>query len=171
METENKIPKSFKDWREARRFRAWELKEKGWTQTQIAEALGVTSGAVSQWFKAVREQGLAALYSRKGGGPKPKLREEQMERLPELLAKGPEAYGFRGAVWTRRRVGTVIKQEFGVAYSDTHVGRLLGEIGWSRQKPVERAEQRDEAAIADWHEETFPELKKKASPRSALSSL
>lgn len=171
MEIENKIPKSFNDWREARRFRALELKEKGWTQTRIAEALGVTPGAVSQWFKAVREQGVAALYSRKGGGPKPKLKEGQLERLPKLLAKGPEAYGFRGAVWTRRRVGTIIKQEFGVAYSDTHVGRLLDEIGWSRQKPVERAEQRDEDAIADWQEETFPELKKKASPRSAPSSL
>jgi transposase len=171
MEIENKIPKSFNDWREARRFRALELKEKGWTQTRIAEALGVTPGAVSQWFKAVREQGLAALYSRKGGGPKAKLKEGQLERLPKLLAKGPEAYGFRGAVWTRRRVGTIIKQEFGVAYSDTHVGRLLDEIGWSRQKPVERAEQRDEDAIADWQEETFPELKKKASPRSAPSSL
>lgn len=159
----DKIPKTFKDWREARRFRAWELKQRGWTQTRIAEALGVTPGAVSQWFKAVREHGLAALYSRKGGGPKPGLSEVQLERLPELLAKGPEAYGFRGEVWTRRRVGAVIKQEFGMAYSDTHVGRLLDKIGWSRQKPVERAEQRDEEAIAEWREETFPELKKKPS--------
>jgi transposase len=159
----DKIPKTFKNWREARRFRAWELKQEGWTQTRIAEALGVTPGAVSQWFKAVREHGLAALYSRKGGGPKPGLSEVQLERLPELLAKGPEAYGFRGEVWTRRRVGAVIKQEFGMAYSDTHVGRLLDKIGWSRQKPVERAEQRDEEAIAEWREETFPELKKKPS--------
>jgi transposase len=60
-------------------------------------------------------------------------------------------------------VGAVIKQEFGMAYSDTHVGRLLDKIGWSRQKPVERAEQRDEEAIAEWREETFPELKKKPS--------
>jgi len=159
----DKIPKTFKDWREARRFRAWELKQRGWAQTRIAEALGVTPGAVSQWFKAVREHGLAALYSRKGGGPKPGLSEAQLERLPELLAKGPEAYGFRGEVWTRRRVGSVIQQEFGMAYSDTHVGRLLDKIGWSRQKPVERAEQRDEEAIAEWREETFPELKKKPS--------
>ena len=171
MEEENKVPRSFKDWREARRFRAWELKQKGWTQTRIAEALGVTSGAVSQWLKAVREHGLEALYSHKGGGPKPRLSAGQLERLPELLAKGSEAYGFRGDVWTRRRVGTVIKQEFGVTYSDAHVGRLLIKIGWSRQKPVERAEQRDEDAIADWRAETFPELKEKPPRRSVLLSL
>ena len=44
---------TFGDWREARRFRAWALKEQGWSQVRIAEALGVTEGAVSQWFKAV----------------------------------------------------------------------------------------------------------------------
>ena len=155
------IPKKFRDWREARRFRAWELHLKRWTQAQIAEALGVTEGAVSQWFKKVREKGLQSLRSRKGGGPKPKLTPEQLENLTELLAKGPEAYGFRGDVWTRARVGAVIKKEFGVTYSEGHVGRLLGEIDWSRQKPTERASQRDEAEIARWTEETWPVLKKR----------
>jgi transposase len=157
----NIIPKTFDDWREARRFRAWELKQKGWTQTQIAEALGVTPGAVSQWFKEARENGSGGLRSRKGGGPRPRLTEEQLQRLAELLSKGPEAYGFRGDVWTRARVGAVIKQEYGVSYSERHVGRLLPKIGWSRQKPVERASQRDEEAIARWSAETWPELKKK----------
>ena len=34
------------DWREGRRLRAWELHEAGWTQAEIAKALGVTPGAV-----------------------------------------------------------------------------------------------------------------------------
>ena len=162
MNKENKTtPKTFSDWREARRYRAWELKQKGWTQTQIAEALGVTCGAVSQWFKEVRAKGLNGLRSRKGGGPKPRLTDKQLQGLPELLAKGSEAYGFRGEVWTRARVGAVIKQEFGVSYSARHIGHILHKIGWSLQKPVERASQRDEAAIAHWSTETWPELKKK----------
>jgi transposase len=78
-----------------------------------------------------------------------------------LLARGPEAYGFRGDVWTRARVRAVIKQEFGVTYSEEHVGRLLRKVDWSRQKPVERASQRDEEEIARWHAETWPELEKK----------
>jgi hypothetical protein len=37
---------------------------------------------------------------------------------------------------------------------------LLKKIAWSRQKPAERADQRDDAAVATWREETLPDLKK-----------
>ena len=153
------------DWREARRLQAWELKKKGWTQSRIAEALGVTRGAVSQWIKQVREGGVEALRRRKGGGPSPRLTAEQLKRLPKLLAKGAEAYGFRGDVWTRARAGMVIEQEFGISYTPQHVGRILDKINWSRQKPVEQASQRDEAAIERWRTEKSRELKKKPKSR------
>ena len=74
------------DWREARRLRAWELKQQGWKQNKIAEALGVTRGAVSQWFSRAESEGVEALYSRKAGGPKPQLSDEQLAELPALLA-------------------------------------------------------------------------------------
>lgn len=45
------------DWREVRRVRAWELHQKGWSQSQIANELGVNQGAVSRWFKRVGEVG------------------------------------------------------------------------------------------------------------------
>lgn len=37
-----------KDWREGRKLRAWELYQQNWKQKDIAAALGVTEGAVSQ---------------------------------------------------------------------------------------------------------------------------
>jgi predicted transcriptional regulator len=42
------------NWKEYRRFRAWELAQQGWKQCDIAVALGVTKGAVSQWLKRAR---------------------------------------------------------------------------------------------------------------------
>lgn len=157
-EKKNQEPKN---WREARRLRAWELSQKGWKQKEIAEALGVTEGAVSQWLKKVRFEGVSALRHRKGGGPKPRLSSKQIEQLPQLLSRGAEAYGFRGDVWTRARVGTVIQQHFGERFSLSHVGRLLQQIGWSRQKPIERATQRNEQAIERWRTEKWQELEKK----------
>jgi transposase len=90
-----------KDWREARRLQAWELKQKGWKQKDIAEALGVSKGAVSQGFKKAASEGGAALRKHKGGGPKPRLSAEQVNQLPALLSQGAQHFGFRGAVWTR----------------------------------------------------------------------
>jgi transposase len=92
------------DWREVRRRRAWDLKQKGWKQRDIATALGVTEGAVSQWLKRGREQGDQALAARKHPGRRAQLSPQQRQQIPALLAKGAEAYGFRGNLWNRRRV-------------------------------------------------------------------
>lgn len=148
------------DYREGRRRRAWELKQQGWTQKAIAQALGVTEGAVSQWMKRVAEGGEDALARQPPPGAAPRLTEAQRIQLPDLLSKGAQAYGFLGDVWTQRRVQQVIQQTFGVSYHRDYVGVLLKAIGWSVQKPIERATQRDEAAIERWKTEEWPAIKK-----------
>lgn len=143
-------------------MQAWKLHEKGWKQNEIAEALGVTEGAVSQWLKKAREQGVEALLHKPPPGSQPKLSKEQQAQLPAFLAKGAEAFGFRGQVWTTERVAQLIQQEFGVSYHPAHCSRLLRKLNYSQQKPIERATQRDEDAIRTWKEERFDELKKRA---------
>jgi transposase len=131
------------NWREGRRLRAWELHQRGWKQEEIAEALGVTQGAVSQWLKRAKEGGVAGLRHRSPPGAAPRLSFEQRAQLLELLSRGAEALGFQGEVWTQPRVATLI----GVSYDPSQVGRILKASGWSRQKPVQRATQRDEKVI------------------------
>ena len=157
-------------WREGRRLRALDLHEAGWSGKAIAAALGVTEGAVSQWLKRARDGGRAALRHRPPPGPVHRLTAAQREQLPALLAKGAEAYGFIGAVWTTKRVAALIRQEFGVQYHPAHVSRVLRHIGWSVQKPIRRATQRDEAAIKAWHDERLPALQAKPRRKGASSS-
>src|SRR5712692_2197373 len=102
------------DWREGRRLRGWELFQEGWPQKDIAAALGITKGAVSQWVKRDKREGPEGLRHRHGGGPAPRLTPEQRAELPRLLERGAEAYGFRGALWTEGRIAAVIRQEFHV---------------------------------------------------------
>ena len=64
-------------------------------------------------------------------------------------------------MWTRERVVQVIKRQFAVTYTARHVGRILRDLGWSPQKPVSRASQRDEGVILRWEHERWPELQKK----------
>ena len=158
------------DWKEGRRLRAWELHEQGWKAVRIAEALGVTRGAVSQWLKAARAGGRAALRRRPHSGNAPRLAAVQRALLPDLLARGAEFYGFIGEVWTTARVAEVIRREFGVRYHPAHVSRILRAIRWTVQKPSKRAAQRDEAAITAWREERWPALEAKPETSSARLS-
>ena len=154
------LPTQYNDWKEYRRFLAYEMYQQGWYQTDIAKALGVAKSGVSQWISRAKKEGVESLRTHKAPGPTPRLSAEQMQQLPLLLAKGAEAYGFSGDVWTRKRVAAVIEQEWHVKYHPDHIGRLLAACGWTRQKPTLRATQRDEQAIRDWCEQRFPTLKK-----------
>ena len=81
---EKTLSSQAKDWREGRRLRAFELKEQGWKQTEIADALGVTEGAVSQWMKRAREEGVQALRHKPPPGAPPRLSEDERAKLPSL---------------------------------------------------------------------------------------
>jgi transposase len=155
------------DWGEGRRLRAWELHQQGWSQQRIAAALGVTQSAVSKWLARAHIGGISALKRRKAPGRAASLSAEQRARLPELLAQGAEAFGFRGAIWTCPRVAEVIKRSFGITYHPAHISRILKAIGWSLQQPIRRARQRDEPAIQHWREHDAPALKKRLNSTSS----
>jgi len=159
------------DWREERRKRAWAVKQQGWLQKDSAAALGVSAGAVSQWLKRAREAGgVEALVRRPPPGMTARLSPEQRAQIPTLLARGAEAHGFRGDVGTAARVAEVIRRTFGVRSHRDHVSRLLRHLGWSRQPPVARARQREEAAIRQGYEQRWPALKQGRRPKDAPSS-
>ena len=96
------------DWREGRRLRAWGLKEQGWPQQRIAEALGVSESAVSQWCKRARTAGPEGLRHRPPPGAPPRRRPEQRAHIPELLQRSPTQYGCQGEVWTGKRVAVLL---------------------------------------------------------------
>ena len=144
-------------------MRALELSRRGWTQRDIADALGASKGAVSQWLAAARGAGPEALVSHTDRrGVAPRLTPEQVRLIPDFLWHGAEAYGFRGDVWTCGRVAGVIREEFDVSYSKSQVSRLLRRLGWTPQVPITRAIQRDEGAIARWRDESWPALTARA---------
>lgn len=160
-----------RDWREGRRLRALALHEEGWLGNKIAEALGVTAGAISQWLARARAGGREALRTHPPPGPTPKLTAEPRAQLPGILAKGAESYDFVGDVWTAKRVAVVIQRVFGVRYHPAHLSRLLRQEGLSVQQPILRATQRNEAQIAAWQAERWPALLAKPRPRTARSSV
>jgi len=151
-----------KNWKEKRRLHAIKLKRAGRKQKDIASALDVSTAAVCQWIKQMKNEGAQSLRARPHTGRPGELGEADKQLIPDLLSHGAEAYGFRGDLWTCCRVKKIIEMEFGVSYHRSHVARLLKELRWTPQQPIERATQRDEAEIQRWRTHTWLEIRKRA---------
>lgn len=137
------------------------MARRGWKHRDIAEALGITEGSVSQWLAKVQQQGAKSLRSQPHGGH-PKLTSEQVELIPDFLWHGAEAYGFPGNLWNCVRIAKVIHRELGIVYNRHHVSRLLKKLGWTPQVPILRAIQRNERKIAQWRKDVWPKLRQRA---------
>jgi transposase len=146
---------------EQRRMRAADLLERGVIPAEIARQVGVAHQVVSEWRKAWRQGGRAALRSAGPAGRKPKLSDGQFTDVANALVKGAAANGYLTDVWTLPRVAEVIVQLTGVSYHPGHVWYLLrDQLDWTWQRPARRALERDDAAIEHWVKKRWPQLKK-----------
>lgn len=134
-------------------------------QAEIAQHLGVSEAAVSQWKKKLSAEGEEALQPRQATGRPPKLDDEAKQSLLKILDTGARASGFPTEQWTQARIKQIIKQEFGVSYHQNYISYLLHDLGWSVQKPDPRAMERDEELIQAWLSKDWPRIKKSAAQR------
>jgi len=131
------------------------------TQQDVANVFQVSQGLVSQISARSCADGEAGLHGSSAPGAPTKLTTAQRERLGFLLDQGAVAHGFEGDRWTRKRVRRVIAQEFGVTYEVSSVGRLLRELGFSRQKPVRKDHRQKETEVTKWKTARLPGIKKR----------
>lgn len=148
---------------EKRRFQAIRLWQRGLNQSEIARHLRVVRQTVARWVQQYRAQGRSALRQAGRAGRKPRLSEPQRQQLKKLLLEGPEQLGYETPLWTCPRVAHLIEQRFGVRYHEGHVWKLLVGLGWSPQRPVGRARERDQEQVRHWKRKGWPALKKKRS--------
>lgn len=132
----------------------------------IAASLEVDDQTVRRWRRKFDDQGREGLKFRKHRGRPPRMNPQQKEQLSELLIKSPSDCGFHKYLWTQQLIADLIQREFGISYHHDHVGVILHDLGFTHQKPMRRAKERDEARIENWRNQVWPELLKK-TPRSA----
>jgi transposase len=152
---------------ERRRRRGVELFQQGERPVDIARFLGVDRSSVYRWRQAAA-QGPQALAAQPQPHRPPSLSTAQLCRLETLLAQGAAAHGWPNQLWTTARVTQLIERHFKLRYHHDHVGRFLRQrLGWSVQKPIRRARERNEAAILDWQSQEFPRIARAAQARHA----
>lgn len=156
---------------EKRRIEAVRLVfEEGLSQAEAARRVNAAQQSVSAWVKRYREHGQASLAKAGRAGRKPLLEPRQLAQLETMLLQGPEVHGFPTPLWTCPRVARLILGRFGVRYHEGHVWKLLRALNWSPQRPVGKARGRNEAAIREWKQVTWPAIKKKPKNKGVRSS-
>ncbi len=103
---------------------------------------------------------MAALARPRRFGRPCRLDDTQRAELIKALKAGALAAGFTSELWTLPRIGMLIRERFGVEFSQSSVRRQLRQLGWSVQGPIGRARERDEGAIRAWKEKTSPAIMK-----------
>ena len=151
---------------ERRRLRGARLLRRGVAQAEVARMCEVSRNAVNLWATQWASGGKSSLRAKRLGR-RPSLDAAKRAELVRRLKQGALAQGYATELWTLSRVAEMISRHFGVRYTNTHVWRLLGNLGWSAQRPSRQAIERDEAAIARWKKKRWPVLKKTLQNKAA----
>jgi transposase len=149
-----------------RRVRAGRMLLAGKRPAEVAAAVGVARQTVYTWKALLDEGGIDALRAVPDPGRPAKLDEAQLAQVHAALLQSPTEHGFGTELWTLKRVATLIERMHGVRFGQTQVWRILGSLGFSPQKPEKQAIERDEDAVRQWKQRTWPRLKKKPSAKA-----
>ena len=144
--------------------------QSGQSPSQVARDLGLYTCRIFEWLSLYRSGGQEALKVRKGngGGRKRTLSAKQIKFIYNAIAsKDPEQFKFKFALWTRRQVQELIKRKYGIELSLPSIGRLLKELGFSWQKPLEKAYEQNPEEVGKWIKYKFPYIKRRARKEGA----
>lgn len=150
------------------RIRAVNRVQAGESPEVVIKTLGFSRACIYNWLARYRAGGWQALRTGNRSGRPKKMSGPQMKWIYRIIRdKDPRQLKFAFALWTRAMVADLIKKQFGIKLSLASVSRLLAQLGFSCQKPLYRAYQRDPESVEKWKKEEFPKIQKRAKKEGA----
>lgn len=93
---------------------------------------------------------------------------EQEQQLKDLIRdKTPEQLKLGFALWNRRAIQLLLKQEFAIEMPIRTVGQYLKRWGFTPQKPLRRAYEQNSEAVRKWLDEEYPTIVEEAKAQGA----
>lgn len=141
----------------------------GLKKSAAARAFGVSRTSIDAWLAKVQSGNLTSLRSKKRGRPREsRLAGHQAATLVRLITdRTPDQLKLPFALWTCEAVRDLIAHRTGLQLSVRTAGRYLKRWGFTPQKPLRRAYERDPAAVKRWKEQEYPAIAKQAKAENA----
>jgi transposase len=157
---------------EALRLRALHGCELGYTETEVAQLLGLARETVCRWWAAYLRGGLQGLPHDRTGRPLGTgrlLSDAQAQRIQDLLrSHHPDELGIHAPLWTRQAVAALIRQECQVEMPVRTVGLYLRRWGFTPKRPRRHSRDQDPEEVRRWLEETYPAIEARAAGEGAV---
>jgi transposase len=153
------------------RLRALRGLELGYSEVELADLLGIRQETISRWWTAYAAEGLPSLPGGRTGRPLGSgrsLSDQQAERIQGRIDHySPEQLGIRHALWTRRAVRDLIRQECGIDLAERTVGHYLRRWGYTSKRPGRHSRKQDPDEVEEWLLETYPAIEEQAEREGA----
>jgi transposase len=153
------------------RLRALRGIELGYSEVDLADLLGICHETISRWWTTYSADGLPALPAGRSGRPLGSgrfLSDQQAKHIQEQIDyHSPEQLDIPHALWTRRAVRDLIRQEYDIDLAERTVGQYLRRWGYTSKKPARHARQQDPDEVEQWLQETYPAIEAQAAHEEA----
>ena len=140
--------------------------EKGFTQKMVSDLYGFTQASVNKYVQSYRKKGDQSFTYRQRGpckGYGNKLKAEYQEAVQETIEKTtPDKLGLECVLWTRKAVREYIQNQYGVMYAVRSMTDVLSRWGFTPQRPLKTAIQKDPIRVQKWLDEDYISIKKQA---------
>jgi transposase len=129
-----KLAKGESDARIARRILAIASALDGVSREEAAQSAGMDRQTLRDWVIRYNEHGLDGLADLPRDGRPPKLEAKEKAELVSIVLAGPDPEVSGLSAFTREDLVRICKKRFAKSLHVTSMGRILRELGLSRQK-------------------------------------
>jgi transposase len=149
------------------------LLQAGRDASYIADALLLTLSTVYFWIRRFTTEGPENNTYKKRG--RPVGSGKMMTPENELLIQGliaspnqPQDYGLHHSTWTRKAIAELIYNKLQLKIAERTLSDYLRSWGYSSQKPVKVAYQRDPEKVELWTNVTIKDIRDSAEKHNAV---
>lgn len=143
-----KLAKTETEVRIARRILAIANALDGMSREAAARSAGMDRQTLRDWVIRYNAHGIDGLADRPRDGRPPKLDPQQKAELLRIVVAGPDPEASGISAFTREDLVDICGERFGKSLHATSIGRILRDLGLSRQKARPSHPQKDLAAQA-----------------------
>jgi transposase len=143
----------------------------GMSRRQASIVFGFSRSSIWKYLKEYKEKHTESFYYKKRGvksGSRSKMPQKEQEMLKlKILSYSPDELGMGYTLWNSRVIQEYIEATYAYKYHRRSVRKIMNKLGFTSQKPIKLAYERNPHKIEEWLANTYPKIKNRAIKEGA----